>query len=441
MKHLMRQITAHALENDAIRPPVVAGHVSRYDGHIVECDGFPATIGSLCHVETQDGVPVTAEIIGYRDNRNLLSVHEHDAQISVGARVVVVDQGHLIGVGPELLGRAIDALGHVLDNGPPLKLVDSWPLGGKKINPLARRPVDRHLDVGVRVINSLLTVGQGQRLGIIAGSGVGKSVLLGMMTRFTAADVVVVGLIGERAREVASFAAEVLAGESRHRTVIVAEPADRSPLLRIRGANRATAIAEYFRAQGKNVLLIMDSLTRVAHARREIGLALGEQPTSKGYPPSVVSMIPSLIERTGTGVGGEGSITSFYTVLADGDDANDPVVDTARAILDGHILLSRDQAQMGVYPAVDVPASISRVMSDIADAGHAQAAQYFRRFVSLYMENRDLILMGGYAPGQDQDLDLAVQLWPQLMAHIQQSFTDSADYETSVRALKDLFNS
>jgi flagellum-specific ATP synthase len=354
---------------------------------------------------------------------------------------VVVDQGHLIGVGPELLGRAIDALGHVLDNGPPLKLVDSWPLGGKKINPLARRPVDRHLDVGVRVINSLLTVGQGQRLGIIAGSGVGKSVLLGMMTRFTAADVVVVGLIGERAREVASFAAEVLAGESRHRTVIVAEPADRSPLLRIRGANRATAIAEYFRAQGKNVLLIMDSLTRVAHARREIGLALGEQPTSKGYPPSVVSMIPSLIERTGTGVGGEGSITSFYTVLADGDDANDPVVDTARAILDGHILLSRDQAQMGVYPAVDVPASISRVMSDITDADHAQAAQYFRRFVSLYMENRDLILMGGYAPGQDQDLDLAVQLWPQLMAHIKQSFTDSADYETSVRALKDLFNS
>ena len=222
--------------------------------------------------------------------------------------------------------------------------------------------------------------------------------------------------------------------------MIVAEPADRSPLLRIRGANRATAIAEYFRAQGKNVLLIMDSLTRVAHARREIGLALGEQPTSKGYPPSVVSMIPSLIERTGTGVSGEGSITSFYTVLADGDDANDPVVDTARAILDGHILLSRDQAQMGVYPAVDVPASISRVMGDIIDADHAQAAQYFRRFVSLYMENRDLILMGGYAPGQDQDLDLAVKLWPQLMAHIQQSFAHSADYETSIKTLKELFN-
>ena len=227
---------------------------------------------------------MNAEVIGFQNNHNLLSVHDHDAQISVGARVVVSDDGHSIKVGPGLLGRAIDALGHPLDDGPPLQLVDSWPLNGKKTNPLARRPVDKQLDVGVRVINSLLTVGQGQRIGIIAGSGVGKSVLLGMMTRFTAADVVVVGLIGERAREVASFAAEVLNSDSRDRTVIVAEPADRSPLLRIRGANRATAIAEYFRSIGKNVLLIMDSLTRVAHARREIGLALGEQPTSKGYP-------------------------------------------------------------------------------------------------------------------------------------------------------------
>ena len=261
-----------------------------------------------------------------------------------------------------------------------------------------------------------------------------------MMTRFTAADVVVVGLIGERAREVASFAAEVLKSDSRDRTVIVAEPADRSPLLRIRGANRATAIAEYFRSIGKNVLLIMDSLTRVAHARREIGLALGEQPTSKGYPPSVVSMIPALVERSGTGIGAEGSITSFYTVLADGDDANDPVVDTARAILDGHILLSREQTQMGIYPAVDVPASVSRVMNDIAEPTQLQAAQYFRRLVALYMENRDLILMGGYAPGQDPDLDMAVQLWPQLMAHIQQPFNESADAAQSIQALTDLFN-
>ena len=323
------------------RPYSVSGRVSRFDGQIIECDGFPATIGTLCEVDTQDGTWVNAEVIGFNNNYNILSVHDHDAQISVGARVVVSDDGHSIKVGPGLLGRAVDALGHPLDDGPPLQLDMLWPLNGKKTNPLARRPVEKQLDVGVRVINSLLTVGQGQRIGIIAGSGVGKSVLLGMMTRFTAADVVVVGLIGERAREVASFAAEVLNSDSRDRTVIVAEPADRSPLLRIRGANRATAIAEYFRSVGKNVLLIMDSLTRVAHARREIGLALGEQPTSKGYPPSVVSMIPTLVERSGTGVGSEGSITSFYTVLADGDDANDPVVDTARAILDGHILLRK----------------------------------------------------------------------------------------------------
>jgi len=422
------------------KPTSVSGRVSRFDGHIIECDGFPATIGTLCEVDTQNGGHVNAEVIGFQNKQNLLSVHDHDAQISVGARVRIIDDGHLIQVGPGLLGRAIDALGHPLDDGPPLDLSDSWPLNGKKTNPLARRPVDQQLDVGVRVINSLLTVGQGQRIGIIAGSGVGKSVLLGMMTRFTAADVVVVGLIGERAREVASFAAEVLNGESRNRTVIVAEPADSSPLLRIRGANRATAIAEYFRSIGKNVLLIMDSLTRVAHARREIGLALGEQPTSKGYPPSVVSMIPSLVERSGTGIGAEGSITSFYTVLADGDDANDPVVDTARAILDGHILLSREQTQMGIYPAVDVPASVSRVMNDIADTKQLQAAQYFRRLVALYMENRDLILMGGYAPGQDPDLDMAVQLWPQLMAHIQQPFNQSADAKQSIKALIELFN-
>ncbi len=421
-------------------PTSVSGRVSRFDGHIIECDGFPATIGTLCEVDTKNDGKVNAEVIGFQNKRNLLSVHDNNAQISVGARVVITDEGHFVKVGSMLLGRAIDALGHPLDDGPPLQLTESWPLAGKKTNPLARRPVDKQLDVGVRVINSLLTVGQGQRIGIIAGSGVGKSVLLGMMTRFTSADVVVVGLIGERAREVASFAAEALNGESSKRTVIVAEPADRSPLLRIRGANRATAIAEYFRSIGKNVLLIMDSLTRVAHARREIGLALGEQPTSKGYPPSVVSMIPALVERSGAGIGAEGSITSFYTVLADGDDANDPVVDTARAILDGHILLSREQTQMGIYPAVDVPASVSRVMNDIADVKQLQAAQYFRRLVALYMENKDLILMGGYAPGQDADLDLAVQLWPQLMAHIQQPFNESANYESSVKALTELFS-
>ena len=320
------------------------------------------------------------------------------------------------------------------------KLTDNWPIDGVKINPLARKPVDTRLDVGVRVINSLLTVGQGQRLGIIAGSGVGKSILLSMMTRFTEADVVVVGLIGERGREVGEFVKAVFSANTRKRTVVVAEPADRSPLLRIRAANRATAIAEYFRDKGKNVLLIMDSLTRVAHARREIGLALGEQPTSKGYPPSVVSLIPALIERSGTGLNGQGSITSFYTVLADGDDTNDPVVDTARAILDGHILLSRQQTQMGIYPAVDVPASVSRVMNEIVTPQQKENALMFRRLVSLYLENRDLILMGGYSPGQDPDLDLAVQLWPQLMGHVQQSLNEKSSFDESVAGLQGLFS-
>ena len=416
----------------------ISGRVSRFDGIMIECSGFPATIGTLCEIQAQDGGTIIAEIIGFQNSNNLLCVHETGARIAVGARVTVKDDGHLMAIGDDVLGRVVDALGNCLDDKPEMELNDSWPMEGVKLNPLARKPVNTHLDVGVRVINSLLTVGQGQRLGIIAGSGVGKSVLLSMMTRYTEADVVVVGLIGERGREVGDFVNTVFSAETRDRTVVVAEPADRSPLLRIRAANRATAIAEYFRDKGKNVLLIMDSLTRVAHARREIGLALGEQPTSKGYPPSVISLIPNLSERSGTGLPGQGAITSFYTVLADGDDTNDPVVDTARAILDGHILLSREQTQMGIYPAVDVPASVSRVMNEIVSDDQKQAATIFRRLVSLYLENRDLIMMGGYSAGQDPDLDLAVQLWPQLMDIIKQPYDQKAGFDDSVAALTQL---
>ncbi len=416
----------------------ISGRVNRYDGQMVECDGFPATIGSLCQIDTETGIPATAEIIGFNRGNNLLSLHDFGARISVGAKVCVIDDGYLIPVGIGLLGRVTDALGKPLDEMPLPKLNNKWPLLGKELNPLAKNPVDTPLDVGVRAINSLLTVGKGQRIGIIAGSGVGKSVLLGMMSRYTEADIVVVGMIGERGREVGSFVKTILSGDAKKRTAVVAVPADRSPLLRIRGAERATAIAEFFRDQGKDVLLIMDSLTRVAHARREIGLALGEQPTSKGYPPSVVSMIPRLIERTGSGIKNQGTITAIYTVLADGDDANDPVVDTARAILDGHILLSRKQTQMGIYPAIDVPMSISRVMSEITDETLQKSAQKFRRLVSLYMENRDLILMGGYTSGQDPELDEAVALWPRLMAHIQQVETQKSDFSESKDALNSL---
>ena len=326
-------------------------------------------------------------------------------------------------------------MGNPLDNKKEVITNETWPLYGKIINPLQRNKVDKPFDVGVRSINALMTIGMGQRIGIIAGSGVGKSILLQMMSKYAEADVVVVGLIGERAREVKTIVETLKKYDDKNKIIIIAVPADRSPLLRMKGANRCTAIAEYFRSKGKNVLLIMDSLTRVAHAKREIGLALGEQPTSKGYPPSVVSMIPRLIERTGSGVKNQGTITAIYTVLADGDDANDPVVDTARAILDGHILLSRKQTQMGIYPAIDIPMSISRVMNEITDENLQKSAQKFRRLVSLYMENRDLILMGGYTSGQDLELDEAVALWPRLMSHIQQAETEKADFIMSKDAL------
>ena len=411
------------------------GRVNKYDGHFLECDGFPANLGSICSVETSDGTDTLAEIIGFKKGNNILSMFESDTKIQSGAKVSVIDEGYDVKVGESLLGRVIDAMGNPYDGKPMGSLQETWPLNGKFLNPMSRNTVNKPLDVGVRAINSLLTVGRGQRLGIIAGSGVGKSVLLGMMCRYTEAEIVVVGLIGERGREVGSFVKNLLSGDAKNKTIVVAVPADRSPLLRIRGANRATAIAEYFRSKGKNVLLIMDSLTRVAHARREIGLALGEQPTAKGYPPSVVSLIPKLIERSGPGIDQQGSITAFYTVLADGDDENDPVVDTARAILDGHIVLSRQQAQLGIYPAIDVQSSVSRVMNEIIDETHSEYARAFRKFITLYLENRDLILMGGYTQGKDPDLDIAVALWPNLIAHIRQLEGTASNFEESKAGL------
>ena len=424
---------------EAKRKPIFSGRVSRYDGNTIECNGFPATIGTLCRVKADDGKPAIAEIIGFSNGNNLAAMHEPNSRVLVGAEVEAFDDGFSIPVGLGLLGRVTDALGQPLDGKMISQTDEHWPLAGQKINPLNRMPVNTPLDVGVRVINSLLTVGKGQRLGIIAGSGVGKSVLLGMITRFTTADIVVVGLVGERGREVGNFVRTNLTEETRQRTIMVVEPADRSPLLRIRAANRATAIAEYFRDKGKDVLLIMDSLTRVAHARREIGLALGEQPTSKGYPPSVISLIPSLIERTGSGEFGKGTITAFYTILADGDDHNDPVVDTARAILDGHIMLSRDQAQLGIYPAVDVPTSISRVMNEIVGEEHKRSATQFRQLVSTYIDNRDLLMMGGYSQGQDQTLDKAVALWPQLTNFIKQNENTKESFGSSSSELMQIF--
>ena len=418
----------------------ISGLVRSFEGNILETDGFPATVGSICEIESIDSEPSSAEIIGFRNSKNIISMHKNETKVRVGSKVKLVNDGINIPVGQGLLGRVIDGMGLPLDDKKLDNIKDLWPLYGKTINPLKRKKVDKAFDVGVRSINSLVTIGQGQRIGIIAGSGVGKSVLLQMMSKYSAADVVVVGLIGERAREVKVMVESLTQYDESNKIIIVAVPADRSPLLRMRGANRCTAIAEYFRAKGKNVLMIMDSLTRVAHAKREIGLALGEQPTSKGYPPSVISMIPSIIERTGNGTSNEGSITAFYTVLADSDDHNDPVVDSARAILDGHIILSREQSQLGIYPALDLQNSISRIMDDIVSDDHKLASRYLKKLVSVYRESRDLVLMGGYTKGQDQSIDEAHEIWPKIVEFIKQDPNQKSSFEESINMLNELID-
>ena len=436
---LIIQKIQHNIQNYKTNDDVIyKGKVSKFDGKIIECDGFPVPIGTICKIESNDDKTVTGEIIGFRDNKNLLAVHNQNANIIAGAIVEVIDSGVNIEVGENLLGRVIDAFGNPIDGKDLIVGNSKWPINGKNINPMNRKPINEPIDVGIKAINSLLTVGRGQRIGIIAGSGVGKSVLLGMMSRFTNADIVVVALIGERGREVGSFVNQIFNDSAKKKTSIVAVPADMSPLLRIRGAQRATSIAEYFRSKGKNVLLIMDSLTRIAHAKREVGLALGEQPTSKGYPPSVISMLPNLIERTGAGSKNEGSITAFYTILADSDDTNDPVVDTARAILDGHIVLSREHAQMGIFPAIDINQSLSRVMNSIVDKKHKDKANFIKKLYSLYMENRELILMGGYTSGQNEDIDKALNNWPKICNLIKQAEDERTNFNDSLNNMNNI---
>ena len=435
MSAILNKIHENLSKTSLKKDKIYKGKISRFDGKIAECSGFPSPIGTICKINCSDDKFVTGEIIGFKDGRNLLAIHDLNANVISGAPVEVIENGFYINVSDKLLGRVINAQGKAIDGSKPIEISENyWPITGKSVNPMNKEPINEPLDVGIKAINSLLTVGRGQRLGIIAGSGVGKSILLSMMTKFTSADVVVVALIGERSREVGSFVRQVFNEKTRQKTVIVAVPADKSPLLRIRGAERATSIAEYFRHKGKNVLLIMDSLTRIAHAKREVGLALGEQPTSKGYPPSVISMLPNLIERTGTGTNG-GSITAFYTILADSDDTNDPVVDTARAILDGHIVLSRQHAQMGIYPAIDINLSLSRVMNSIAEEKHIEKATYIKKLYSLYLENRDLVLMGGYNKGQNEEIDKAIENWSKICKLITQAEDQSSNFEDSLKEL------
>jgi flagellum-specific ATP synthase len=418
---------------------VVEGRLTRMVGLTLEAVGCRAAIGGQCDVVSASGQRIEAEVVGFAGESLYLMPTGELRGLEQDARVIPAGRVCEAVVGEQLLGRVIDGAGRPLDGKGPIHADERRALTGRVFNPLMRSPIREPLDVGVRSINALLSVGRGQRLGLFAGSGVGKSVLLGMMTRYTNADVVVVGLIGERGREVKEFIENILGEEGMRRAVVVAVPADNPPLRRMHGAMLATSIAEYFRDQGRHVLLLMDSLTRFAQAQREIALAINEPPATKGYPPSVFAKLPQLVERAGNGLRGGGSITAFYTVLAEGDDQNDPIADAARAILDGHVALSRLLAEMGHYPAIDIEASISRAMNDITSADHQAAARAFKHLYSVYQQNRDLIAVGAYEQGADEKIDLAIGAMPALLDFLRQDMYTPVTLEESLEQLQTLF--
>ena len=418
--------------------PVVEGRLLRMIGLTLEAEGLRAAIGSRCLVINDDSyhpVQVEAEVMGFAGGKSFLMPTGSLAGIAPGARVVPLPDAGRLPMGMSMLGRVLDGAGRALDGKGGMKAEDWVPLDGPTINPLNRHPIDQPLDVGIRAINGLLTVGRGQRLGLFAGTGVGKSVLLGMMTRFAEAEIIVVGLIGERGREVKEFIEHILGEEGLKRAVVVASPADDAPLMRLRAAMYCTRIAEYFRDRGKNVLLLMDSLTRFAQAQREIALAIGEPPATKGYPPSVFAKLPKLVERAGNAEQGGGSITAFYTVLSEGDDQQDPIADSARGVLDGHFVLSRRLAEEGHYPAIDIEASISRVMPQVVSPEHLQAAQRFKQLWSRLQQSRDLISVGAYVPGSDRETDQALAVQPAMQAFLRQGLQESEGLSRSLERL------
>jgi len=443
------------------QPVLSSGHLTRINGLVMEASGLKLPLGSSCRIVPAGGVAVEAEVVGFNGEKLYLMPSEDVYGLSPGARVLayeakpllpkvgrsrpqrrrIIDRAKLMPVGDALLGRIVDAAGRPLDNHGPLHADTLRPLQSRPINPMSRAPITQSLDVGVRAINALLTVGRGQRMGLFAGSGVGKSVLLGMMARYTEAEVIVVGLIGERGREVKEFIEQILGEEGLRRAVVVAAPADVSPLMRLQGAAYATAIAEYFRDQGRQVLLIMDSLTRYAMAQREIALAVGEPPVTRGYPPSVFARLPQLVERAGNGPLGGGSITAFYTVLTEGDDPQDPIADSARAILDGHIVLSRQLADAGHYPAIDIEQSISRAMVSLISPQHLETIRRFKQLYSRYQRSRDLISVGAYAAGSDPLLDQAIAQQPAFEKYLQQDLAERASWNDSAQRLGMLFGS
>jgi flagellum-specific ATP synthase len=414
------------------------GRVKQVVGVLIEGEGPAASIGELCEVVPVEGDPIKAEVVGFRDRAVLLMPLGSVKGIHPGSRIITSSHAERVAVGPALLGRVIGPMGEPLDGRPMSRLRESVPLHAEPINPMDRRRIDQVLDLGVRSINATLTVGRGQRIGIFSGSGVGKSTLLGMMARYTAADVNVIALVGERGREVVEFIESVLGPSGMARSVVVAATSDLPPLLRLRAAFTAVAIAEYFRSLNKDVLLLMDSVTRVAMAQREVGLARGEPPTSRGYPPSTFMLLPRLLERAGRDQG-EGSITGLYTVLMEGDDLQDPIVDAVRGILDGHIVLSRDLAAANQYPPIDVLASISRLMDDLVTRDHKQLVAQLRETLSVYARAEDMVNIGAYVAGSNPQIDRAIKLIQPVRDFLKQAVAEPSRFEESLRRLREIF--
>lgn len=409
------------------------GRLARVVGLSLEVRGMRLALGQNVQID-RGKHPVRGQVVGFRDDLAIVIPMDDATGLTPGAKVTEVTGQDTTLLGPGLLGRVIDAQSSPIDGLGPLQAVEPQPWLTQPINPLARQPIDTPLDVGIRAINGCLTLGRGQRLGLFAGSGVGKSVLLGMMTQFTEAQVVVVGLVGERGREVREFIEDSLGETGRRKSVVIACPADASPLLRLRAAELTTRVAEYFRDQGFHTLMLMDSLTRYAQAQREIGLASGEPPTTKGYPPSVFAKLPGLVERTGNS-DGSGTLTAIYTVLTEGDDQQDPIADAARAILDGHIVLNRKIAETGMYPAIDIAQSISRVMPKVVSEDHRMAAQGLKQLLGAYEDRRDLIDVGAYQKGADPVVDLAIDRLPKIRQFLAQDMGHGVDFETTLKSL------
>ncbi len=411
------------------------GRVVQVIGLIVEGHGLGMSIGSLCKIENDQGLPVIAEVVGFREDRILLMPYGETMGIKPGSRLSFLDNNPRVAVGDNYIGRVINGMGKPIDGLGPIKPSGHYPLYGKRINPMHRKQIDQLMDVGITAINMMVPLGRGQRIAIMAGSGVGKSLLIGMMTRHAKADVTIVGLIGERGREVKEFVQENLGPEGLKKSVVVAATSDSPPLIRMRGAYLATTLAEYFMNQGKNVLLIIDSITRFAMSSRDVGLAAGEPPTNRGYTPSFFSKIPVLLERAGN-VQNKGSITGIYTVLVEGDDLNDPVGDTVRSIVDGHIVLSRKLANRGHFPAIDVLESISRVTKNVVGPEHLKLREKAIDMIATYRDAEDMITIGAYRDGSDPSVDFSKKIMPAMNQFLKQNLSETIPYETSIERLR-----